>query len=202
MALAHRRTFRPLLALTVAAVAAFGLGACGDDDDEGATTSSVASSTTSEATTTVAEEVTVSDAWVRPVADLTAMNRTAIYMQITGGAEDDALLSASVPADVATTVEVHETVAAEDDGATMGGGDMATTTTMGGGSMPGGGMMEMRPVERIEVPAGGTVALEPGGYHVMLLDLQRELPVGDTVEVTLTFEVAGEVVVTAEVREP
>ena len=201
MAHAHRRTHHPLLALALVAVAAFGLAACGDDD-EGSTASTTAETTT---TTTVAEgadELTVSDPWVRPVTDLTAMNRTAVYLQITGGAEDDALLSAGVPSDVATTVEVHETVAAEDGEAPMGGGGMETTTTMGGGSMPGGGMMQMRPVERIEVPAGETVALEPGGYHIMLLDLQRELPVGETVEVTLTFEVAGDVVVTAEVREP
>ena len=98
MAHAHRRTFHPLLALAVVAVAGFGLAACGDDE-EGSTTS-----TTAETTTTVAdegaeaEELSVSDPWVRPVMDLAAMNRPAVYLQITGGAEADALLSASVPA--------------------------------------------------------------------------------------------------------
>ncbi len=63
-------------------------------------------------------------------------------------------------------------------------------------------MMTMQPVDSVPVPAGETVELKPGGYHVMLLDVQKELVPGDTIEVTLTFELAGEVTVTAEVREP
>jgi hypothetical protein len=62
-------------------------------------------------------------------------------------------------------------------------------------------MMEMRPVEEIPVAAGELVALEPGGYHIMLLDLGEPLEVGDQFEVTLTFEQAGELDVTVEVRE-
>ena len=54
------------------------------------------------------------------------------------------------------------------------------------------GSMAMRPVEAIDVPTGATVTLEPGGLHVMLVD-------GDTVEVTLTFERAGEQTVQADV---
>jgi copper(I)-binding protein len=188
---------RSVLALAALVVTALALVACGDDGDDAADT-----------TTTAAEaaEVTVSDVWARPVEDLTAKDTSAIYMVITGGDEADALVKASVPADVAGTVELHETVAAEDgamDGdmttTTMMDGDM-TTTTMAGDM--GGGMMTMQPVESIEVPADGTVALEPGGYHVMLLDVQKELVPGDTIEVTLTFELAGEVTVTADVREP
>jgi copper(I)-binding protein len=63
------------------------------------------------------------------------------------------------------------------------------------------GMMTMQPVDRIEVPAGETVSLEPGGYHIMLLALADPLEVGATVELTLTFEVAGAQVVRAEVRD-
>jgi len=58
----------------------------------------------------------------------------------------------------------------------------------------------MRAVDRLEIPAGETVSLEPGGYHIMLLDLASPLEEGSTVELTLTFENAGELVVTAEVR--
>lgn len=185
----HRSAF----VLAALAVTALGLAACGDDSDDAADT-----------TTTAAEaaEVTVSDVWARPVEDLTAMDTSAIYMVIEGGDEADALLEASVPSDVAGTVELHETVAAEDGDmttTTMMDGDM-TTTTMGGEM--GGGMMSMQPVGSIEVPADGSVALEPGGYHVMLLDVKKELVPGDTIEVTLTFERAGEVTATAEVREP
>jgi copper(I)-binding protein len=57
-------------------------------------------------------------------------------------------------------------------------------------------------VEKVEIPADSTVKLEPGGLHVMLLDLKKDLVVGDTVEVTLTFSAAGEKTLTAEVKEP
>lgn len=62
-------------------------------------------------------------------------------------------------------------------------------------------MMSMRPVEKIPVPAGETVNLQPGGYHIMLMDLAAPLEVGSTIEVTLTFENAGDVKVEAEVRD-
>ena len=63
------------------------------------------------------------------------------------------------------------------------------------------GAMSMREVGEIALPAGTTVNLEPGGYHIMLLDLARPLSVGDKFDVTLTFETAGEQVVEVEVRE-
>jgi hypothetical protein len=76
----------------------------------------------------------------------------------------------------------------------MGSGDMTSST----GAAP---VMEMVPVDRIAVPTGGTVALEPGGYHIMLLELAAPLEVGSTIDVTLTFEEAGQKVVSAEVRD-
>ncbi len=54
---------------------------------------------------------------------------------------------------------------------------------------------------RIVASAGTTVALEPGGYHIMLMELAKPLVVGEKVKVTLTFEKAGDVVVEAEVRD-
>jgi hypothetical protein len=63
-----------------------------------------------------------------------------------------------------------------------------------------GDMMGMEPVARLEIPAGGTVQLAPGGYHIMLIGLTKDLNVGDTVQVTLKFEKAGDVTVTAQVR--
>lgn len=185
---------RAALGIAVVALASTGLIACGDDTDDAASDDT----TTTEAT---AAEVTISDVWARPVEDLTAKDTSAIYMVIKGGDEDDALVGASVPADVATTVEVHETMSADGD---MSGDMESSTTTMGGmgegGS--GGGMMKMQPVDSVPVPAGETVELKPGGFHVMLLDVQKELVPGDTIGVTLRFELAGEVTVTAEVREP
>jgi periplasmic copper chaperone A len=53
------------------------------------------------------------------------------------------------------------------------------------------GIARMRPVERLVVPPGESVVLRPGGYHLMLLDLERELSVGDRFQVLLTFEKEG-----------
>ena len=50
------------------------------------------------------------------------------------------------------------------------------------------GVMKMSPVNGIELPAGQSVKLAPGGYHVMLLDLKQPLKAGDSVPVTLTIE--------------
>ena len=116
---------------------------------------------------------TISGAWVRPPQ---GMDRPAAgYLVITGGSAADALLSASSP--VAGKVEIHET------------------------SMDSSGMTGMHPISRIEIPAGGTVALQPGGYHLMLMDVSGTIAVGGTVQIDLTFEKAGKVTVQAEVRQ-
>jgi copper(I)-binding protein len=62
------------------------------------------------------------------------------------------------------------------------------------------GMMKMRRLDGVPVPAHGSVALEPDASHLMLLDLKRPLREGETFAGTLTFEKAGTVDVTFEVR--
>ena len=63
------------------------------------------------------------------------------------------------------------------------------------------GKMEMRPVpDGIEIPANGTVALEPMGYHLMLMELKGPLQKGETFAGSLTFEHAGTVDVTFNVE--
>ena len=63
------------------------------------------------------------------------------------------------------------------------------------------GIMQMREVtEGLPVPANGSVALDPGSYHVMFMDLKRPLKEGETFSGTLTFEKAGRVDVTFEVE--
>lgn len=96
------------------------------------------------------------------------------------GAAADRLLSASSPA--ARSMELHTMVR-------------------------DGDVMRMRPVQAIEVPAGQTVTLRPGGLHLMLIGLSQELREGATVPVVLRFERAGEVrvdlsVQAAGAREP
>lgn len=61
------------------------------------------------------------------------------------------------------------------------------------------GAMKMSRVEGMEIPAGGELKLERGGYHMMLIDLNRDLKQGDEVSLTLSFERAGVVLVVAPV---
>jgi hypothetical protein len=63
------------------------------------------------------------------------------------------------------------------------------------------GVMRMRPVEAVEVPAHGAAALEPGGLHVMLIGLKSPLQEGGSFALTLTFANAGEVEVVATIED-
>jgi copper(I)-binding protein len=206
---------RRLLRAAVAVLAATALlAACGDDDEPAATDDAT------ESAGEAAPGIEISGAWAR--TSPSSAQAGAVYLEITNdGDVDDALVGASVDTAVAGKAEVHETAAAEpgatdggamDDGAGDGmdegmddpAGDdgMDESPDSPGDDMSGGtGMMEMRPVDRVEVPAGETVTLEPGGYHIMLLELAAPLEAGTTLEVTLTFEEGGEQVVTADVRD-
>lgn len=63
------------------------------------------------------------------------------------------------------------------------------------------GVMTMRPLEKgLVIEPGKTVALAPGGYHLMLMELKSPLKQGDKLPVTLEFEKAGKVAVTLEVQ--
>ena len=147
--------------------------------------------------------VTVTDAWARNSS--MAASAGAAYMVIKNtGSAADALIGAS--STVAKSTEVHETVEMpagsttpmESPKASAGMGGMESPAASGG--MGSGGMLGMQPVDRVEIPAGGTLELKPGSYHIMLIGLNQELKVGDTIEITLKLEKAGDVKVTAEVR--
>ena len=57
-----------------------------------------------------------------------------------------------------------------------------------------GGVMSMRPLgDGLPIPAGETTELKPGGYHLMLMKLERPISEGEAVPITLSFEKAGEV---------
>lgn len=63
------------------------------------------------------------------------------------------------------------------------------------------GVMQMRQLaDGLPVPAGGSVVLKPGSYHVMLIGLKKPLTPGETFPLTLTFEKAGNVSVTVPVQ--
>ena len=98
----------------------------------------------------------------------------AAYLNIVNSGEADRLLGAK--AEVARQVEMH-------------------TTTMDGN------MMRMREVEALEVPGGATTALEPGGLHIMLIDLRQPLRAGQSFPLTLQFEKAGTLDVQVPIRK-
>lgn len=104
-------------------------------------------------------QTTVKDAWVR--GTVPQQKATGLFAQITS-AQGGKLVGASSP--VAGIVEVHE---------------MAMD----------GNVMKMRALPAgLDLPAGKTVELKPGGYHVMLMDLKQQVKDGDTVPVTLVIE--------------
>jgi periplasmic copper chaperone A len=134
----------------------------------------------------------------------------AVYLDIANTAEvADALTGARVDPSVAGRVELHETFDADaEDGGAMDDDamdhDAEDDGMAGDGGMDAGdgfAMMGMREIERLEVPAGATVRLVPGSYHLMLLDLAEDLVPGTEFDLTLEFAEAGEVTVTVEVRE-
>ena len=55
-----------------------------------------------------------------------------------------------------------------------------------------GGVMKMRQVQGLDIPANGRFELKPGGAHLMFMNIKREIKQGEKVPVTLTFEKAGE----------
>jgi hypothetical protein len=117
-----------------------------------------------------AQEVAVSDPWVR--GTVAAQKATGAFMELRS--KDDAfLVSAASP--VAATVEIHEMVLEHD-------------------------IMKMRPIPRLDLPAGKPVALKPGGYHVMLMDLRQPLRKGESVPITLKVEGKDKSIRTVEVQ--
>jgi len=106
----------------------------------------------------VQAQVTVAEPWVR--ATVAQQKATGFFARLQA-AKDARLVDASSP--LSSIVEVHE-MKLQDN------------------------VMKMRQVPALELPAGQTVELKPGGYHVMLLDLAQQVKAGDTVPVTLVFE--------------
>jgi copper(I)-binding protein len=122
---------------------------------------------------TTADGITISDPYVRAVPP--GQPNSASFMTVTNaGGSDHALVGGSSPA--AKVVELH-------------------THTMEGG------MMRMRQVEKIDLPAGKEVTLKPGGLHVMLIGLKQNLTPGENVPLTLKFEDGSELTVDAPVRK-
>lgn len=182
------------LAIAGLALATFGLAACGDDDTSPSDTTAAAD---------VQGELLITGQWARTSPAATTMG--AAYMTITSPI-DDVLLGASVDSSIAKSVELHEMVMASDD-MPMDESDMDHSSmsddTMGHNDMNDdmSGEMKMQQVMEIALPAGTAVELKPGGYHVMFIGLVNPLQTGDTIELTLTFQNAGEITISVPVLE-
>jgi len=106
-------------------------------------------------------QVEVRDAWIR--ATVPSAKSTGVFMQLKSKQGGQLV---EVRSSVAGVAEIHH-------------------------MQMDGQMMKMHAVPSLELPAGQTVDLASGGYHVMLMDLKRQLKEGETVPVTLVIRKKG-----------
>ena len=172
-----KQSIPTVVSLVAVAALSTGLVACGGDSES--------SDATPPASVQVGVEI--AGAWARTSPMEVTLG--AAYMTITSDVDDE-LTDVSVDPSIAATAEIHEMVMAEMS-------DMSSDTTMSMGS----GEMVMQEVESIAIPAGETVELKPGGYHIMLIDLAAPLETGQEFDIVLTFANAGEVTVTVVVGD-
>jgi copper(I)-binding protein len=120
-----------------------------------------------------AGEFKVMDAWARPAA---SGDNGAVYFIISNATDvDDVLLNANT--DVASAAEVHMSM------------------------MDDNGVMSMKMQEALTVPAQQEVIFKPGGLHVMLVGLTKDLKLGETITLILNFKEAGSLKIEVPVRE-
>ena len=126
-------------------------------------------------TTAFAGDIEIKAPWVR--GTVAGQMATGAFMEVTSKS-GATLVGAASP--VAGVTEIHE-------------------------MKMDGGVMKMRAVARLDLPAGKPVILGPGGYHVMLMNLKQTIKTGDSVPLTLQFEGKDRKVemieVAAEVRD-
>ena len=122
----------------------------------------------------VSAQTVVDDAWVR--ATVAGQPSTGAFMHITSSTDSKLV---EVRSAAAKTVQIHESKMQND-------------------------VMSMQPVTSVALPAGKSVAIEPEGYHVMLIDLVNQVKAGDQVPLTLIVEdsngVKEQIEVKAEAR--
>ncbi len=116
--------------------------------------------------------ILVSDAWVQAMPP--SQTTTAAYMTITNNSTREAVL-VSASSDIAGAVEIHQM------------GEM-------------NGMMDMAMVSNIHIPAWAKVTLQPGGFHIMLINLKKSVNKGDIIPITLHFQDGSAVIVSAQAK--
>jgi copper(I)-binding protein len=115
----------------------------------------------------------VKDGWVRPAGK--GMNTAFYFKAVNNSDKADTLLS--VKSTVAKMVQMHETFNKD-------------------------GMMGMRQIKAIPINAKSTLEFKPGGYHVMVMNLKKDLKKGSLAGFTLHFKYAGDITVKAPVKMP
>ena len=117
-------------------------------------------------------DVSIADAWVR--ATVPQQKATGAFMRLTSDT-NARLVAANSP--VAGVVEIHEMVM-------------------------DGNVMKMNAIPGLDLPAGKTIELKPGGYHVMLMDLKQQVKDGEEVPVSIVVEAADGARETIELKAP
>jgi copper(I)-binding protein len=120
----------------------------------------------------LSKDIFVSDAWVQAMPP--SQTTTAAYMTIKNNSQREVVL-VSASSDIAGATEIHQ---------------MSETN----------GMMNMAMVPNIHVPAQGKVTLQPGGFHLMLINLKKPVNKGDVVAISLHFQDGSNIIVNAQVR--
>jgi copper(I)-binding protein len=168
----NRLRSRFALVLALLALLAIPLAvACGGDDDDDDDDQTGEPTATQEAEGVTLGDLTITGGWVRT----TTNDVSAAYLMVQNAGLEDTLVAAASP--ISPMVQLHEVITE--------GGSSKMQQKEGG----------------FPVPAQGMVELKPGGYHIMLMDLTEPLEEGDMVEVTVTFEKAGEVTLTLPVQK-
>lgn len=116
--------------------------------------------------------IVIKDQWLRPGAEKMA---TALYFTIENrGVSADTLYA--VESEISSMIQIHETYSQGD-------------------------MMGMREIKELVVEPGSEIRLEPGGNHIMVMKLKRDLIRGEKIKFLLHFKHAGEKPIIAEVKE-
>ncbi len=119
------------------------------------------------------ESITINDPYVRAIPP--GQTISAVFMTI-NNSSDKELSLVNATSNISKIVELHSHVHEN-------------------------GMMKMRRVESIKIPAKGQAVLKPGGFHIMLIDLHDNLKIDQKVSITLTFSDNSSMDITAVVRK-
>lgn len=118
------------------------------------------------------KQLTVDSSWARVGIQ---GNTSAAYFKVTNPLDqNDKLVSAD--SDIAEATEIHLSSMVD-------------------------GTMKMQKLEFVEIPGKGMVVFKPKGLHIMFVNLDKDLNVGDTFQLRLFFENAGQINITVEVKE-